>query len=477
MEKYDAVVIGAGIGGLICASLLTGEGYKVALFEKEKWPGGYCSSFEVDGYTFDAAVDCIGGLEKGSLLRTILEKSGVGNDLSFIELQPARRNFFPGLQVDIASDTVEYKEELKRLFPAEEERIDALFRLMRSIYRHTVLSALGSGSGSGAEVGAWLGKSFQGLLDSCLSDLRLKAVLSSYCTFLGLPSSSVSAIAAVNTLMHYLEEKAFRVRGGIQNLADSLVEAIRRNSGSVFLGESVEKLLTEDGRATGIITEKQRCVMADSVISNMDLITLLNSMTEDGAIEESRISRLNKLEVSASFVIVYLATDLDLKDCDLASSIGYFSSYDQGAMLNNSEEFSLGLSIPSLTDDSLAPAGNHIVIIHWPLCRHQRELDKDEIAGELVKHVERLIPNLSKHIILRRVADGNTLQRYTGNHRGAAYGWKQEAGFYAHLPFFRNIMENLFVVGHWAGYGGGVMPSAMSSLKVVEEITRKKVLV
>ncbi len=54
-DSYDAVIIGAGIGGLICANLLAREGLSVLLTEQHYMVGGYCSTFRRKGYTFDAA--------------------------------------------------------------------------------------------------------------------------------------------------------------------------------------------------------------------------------------------------------------------------------------------------------------------------------------------------------------------------------------------------------------------------------------
>ena len=48
--KYDAVIIGAGIGGLLCGAFLAQKGYKIVIFEKEKYPGGLCGSFRREGY-------------------------------------------------------------------------------------------------------------------------------------------------------------------------------------------------------------------------------------------------------------------------------------------------------------------------------------------------------------------------------------------------------------------------------------------
>ena len=54
-ERYDAVVIGAGIGGLFCANLLAKAGLSVLMVEQHYMVGGYCSTFRRKGYTFDAA--------------------------------------------------------------------------------------------------------------------------------------------------------------------------------------------------------------------------------------------------------------------------------------------------------------------------------------------------------------------------------------------------------------------------------------
>jgi phytoene dehydrogenase-like protein len=54
-DRYDAVVIGAGIGGLVCANLLAREGLAVLLVEQHYMAGGYCSTFRRGGYTFDAS--------------------------------------------------------------------------------------------------------------------------------------------------------------------------------------------------------------------------------------------------------------------------------------------------------------------------------------------------------------------------------------------------------------------------------------
>ena len=143
MDKYDAIIIGGGIGGLTCALLLAKKGLRVALFEKEKQAGGYCSSFSVNGYTFDACTDSIGGLYKNEPLRQLLEEDlGIWDKINVYELNPGRRNIFPGMIIDVPAGILEYKDVLKRNFPLEKEGIDKIFALMEEIYASSLLAGL-----------------------------------------------------------------------------------------------------------------------------------------------------------------------------------------------------------------------------------------------------------------------------------------------------------------------------------------------
>ena len=63
-NKYDVVILGAGMGGLVCGCYLAKAGMKVLIVEKNTRPGGYCMSFSVNGFYFDACVHSLGSLRK-----------------------------------------------------------------------------------------------------------------------------------------------------------------------------------------------------------------------------------------------------------------------------------------------------------------------------------------------------------------------------------------------------------------------------
>lgn len=472
MDKYDAVIIGGGVGGLTCGVLLAKKGARVAVLEKEGHPGGYCSSFSVDGYQFDACVDSVGGLRKGEPLRYVIEeKLGIWDKLDFIELDTIRRNIFPGMTIDIPADVTQYKDTLKKIFSTERQGIDQSFSMMDKIYTESIKTMCGEDDLSLSydimEI------SFYDLLSSFISDERLKFAMSTYCPFLGLPAREASAIALSNILMHYVKGGSFRIRGGFQKLSDALVDEFRDHGGDFLINEEVTRILCDGAKATGIVTKSNRVVKAEYIISNIDIKTALRLM-DSYSVDEKRVNKIGSMKVSSSFVIVYVGVKDNLNSYGLPPNMGCFNSCDLDEMLNKGSNASFGMSFPSLMDSSVAPKGCGTVVIHWPLCYSENPTDisKDAICKKLINELNKIVPGIVDRITYQSVADPSTLHRYTGNTLGAAYGWEQGAGFLKNLPYLRSIAGNFYVVGHWAGYGGGLMPSMLSACKVVNQIMK-----
>lgn len=470
MNKYDAVIIGGGIGGLTCALLLAKKGLRVAVFEKEQKFGGYCSSFAIDGYIFDACVAVIGGLRKDEPLRRIVEEDlGIWDKINCDELNPVSRNLFPDFSIDIPTDINQYKDLLKKIFPIEQVGIDKSFSMMENIYASSLRGICGMSDND--LLFDFMDKSFYDLISSFISDAKLKAVLSSYCTFLGVPAREASAIAASNIIMHYIKGGAFRIQGGIQGFTNAFVTELKNCGGEFFLGEEIAGILCNSTSATGVVTRSGNEIRATHIISDIDVKTVLRIM-ESKIVAEKKAKKIQELEISGSFVLVYLGLKDDLHSYDLSSNMGYFSSYDLDGMLNKNEHVSFGLSFPSLLDTSVVPKGCGSIIIHWPFCYNKTpmEINKDKIGKILIDELGKIIPGITNRIMYQSVAGPDTLQRYTGNTFGAAYGWKQETGFLKKLLYLRDLADNFHIVGHWAGYGGGVMPSMLSAARIAKKI-------
>ena len=132
--KWDAVVIGSGIGGLACAGMLAAKGAKVVVLEQAATPGGYLTSFRRGGFTFDTAVDCIAGLDPDGLLTWLLRALGVDGRLTPIRLDPIRVSRFPGVTIQVDASLPAYIDRLSCRFPSERHGIAAFFRRAGEIY-------------------------------------------------------------------------------------------------------------------------------------------------------------------------------------------------------------------------------------------------------------------------------------------------------------------------------------------------------
>jgi phytoene dehydrogenase-like protein len=96
--------------------------------------------------------------------------------------------------------------------------------------------------------------------------------------------------------------------------------------------------------------------------------------------------------------------------------------------------------------------------------------EKVRMADALITKAERLIPTLSKHVVVRDAATPLTYERYTLNTMGAAMGWAFSPGMFLRRLDQRTPVRNLYLAGHWATPGGGVPAVAISGLRAARII-------
>jgi len=104
-DRYDAIVIGSGLGGLTTAGLLARAGKSVLIVERHDRPGGYAHAFRRRGYRFDSAVHLVSGCEPvpfegGGVLHDLLSELGVRDRCDFARVDPCYRVEWPGLTLD-----------------------------------------------------------------------------------------------------------------------------------------------------------------------------------------------------------------------------------------------------------------------------------------------------------------------------------------------------------------------------------------
>ena len=127
MNNFDIVIIGSGMGGLVCADLLGREGYTVCVLEKNRQIGGSLQTYVRDRVIFDSGVHYLGGLGKGQNLYQVFKYLGI---IEKLKLQKMEEDVFD--KIIIENDEKEYVyaqgyenfiQHLLKDFPAEEKAL------------------------------------------------------------------------------------------------------------------------------------------------------------------------------------------------------------------------------------------------------------------------------------------------------------------------------------------------------------------
>jgi prolycopene isomerase len=477
------------MGGLTAGALLAKDGLKTLVIESHSIPGGYVTSFKRKDFWFDSVLDAISGCHEGGWVWQALNRLGLEKEIEFIRLDPIRTDAFPDFKFAVKADLNLFVSDLQRLSPKDAKGISELFEVMKEIY-HAVMTLPADVVWKDPRIAKkyplfykYKDKTFKRLLNEYVQDEKARAILCDRSAFMGLPPSQVSAIGMATMIITYDMNGGYRVKGLTQKLPDALAKSIKKNGGSLLFNSTVNKVIVKDKKAVGIAVEDGRIFYAKKIISNISAKKTFLKLVGRGHLQSEFADKIEGMRPSVSFFIVYLGIDMDLKKLGLTHSIGSYPSFDIEGTFSDinrdicSPKASLELIIYTLTNPDMAPKGGHSLIL-MTKAGYDYEKDwkgcKEKEAEGLIKMAERVIPNLSRHIIVQDSATPLTLERYTGNDKGAAFGWAQgvdQVGL--SRPQIETPIENLYLTGHWTIPGGGVESVVASGILTARKILKE----
>jgi all-trans-retinol 13,14-reductase len=492
-DKYDVVVIGAGIGGLTCGALLAKEELSVLVAEQNSKPGGCCTSFQRKGFTFDAGINDLAGAERGGMLYNILEELGLKDEIEFIELtSPAR---IIGSDYDVPLMPLErLTEELKKMSPGEGMGIDAYVQDCKAVISEMMALAepapdlLGFGDKMGLMVKflfkspklrKYGGKSYRQALIESFKEPKLRAILGSL--FDTGWAATMPMMVAVQPAFQY-------PKGGVQALADVFAKGVTKHGGDLALKTLVKKIVVEDGKVTGVELADGTKVRSRYVVSNADGRQTFLKLIGEQHLSPKLAKELKETRLTDPYFLVSLGVDIDLKAMGFDGTAILYNRSDNIDDLwgGDSEKCSLVIMMHSLLDPSQAPEGMATVQIMTPLPYNymgywKREKDgtrskeykelKEALADKLIASAEKIIPQLSKHIVYKDIATPLTYERYTLNSEGASHGWFPAPG--AKMRSQKTPFKNLFQAGHWTFPGCGIFCVVLSGRNAAKLVLKE----
>lgn len=478
--RYDAVVVGAGIGGLVCANLLKRQGLSVLLVEQHYMAGGYCSTFRRKGFTFDASTHfypLLGNPE--TLTGRLLADLGVTT--RWVRMDPVDTFHLPdGTRFAVPAEFEAYRVKLWAAFPREHEALERFFALVRKAYVYGLLTHFRGREPAGpAPFRDW---TVREALDRHFQDPKLKLLLTADCPHWGSPPARTSFVFDSMLRLSYFLGNYYPV-GGSQAFADDLARCFEERGGEILMSTRATRILVHGGRAGGVVLETTRGalrgvreVAADSVVSNADLLLTLESLLGPEHVPPEYLAGLRRLRRSFPCFLTHVGLQGVPAEALEQAQGYYWDGWNPDRVGLDALRFKI--FAPTLYEPAMAPPGGQIVILQKVLELDQESVTdwaahRDALQERLMGWLEDVLPGIAGHVVVKLSASARTAERFTLNSGGAMLGWEMSPD---QLGPARGGLESplpgLFFVGHWAQPGGGITPVMVSSQRVAEAVCR-----
>jgi len=494
IKKYDAIIMGSGMGGLTSAALFAKKGLKTLLIEKERQVGGYVVSFKRDEFTFDATGAFVGGCQEGDEFYQVLKEIGAHEELEFIPIHHIQ-NIYPGFEVHLHQGGFQsYMEALLNLFPEEEKGLKAYVSLVKQIgeevrsYPEMTLIKKILFPLYFPNLVRFYKSSHKTILDRLFRGGEIKMALHTLPSTE--PPSRLSFLFVAILISKALIEGVFYPKGGMGKISEAIANSYQRAGGEMHLQMEAEQIQVKDGRVEGITTKEGQRFESPLVISDINPNHLVKMLPLE--FPKSILKNMKHFEYSLSCFILYIATDLDLKSMNLPyfTYLRFLSDLEEEDRILRRSEVpnhpTMIVSVPTFLDSSLAPLGQHLikilVYVPYPYQEMWGKGDsekyhhiKEEFSQKILQQLEaKLIPDLRNHLLFYEAATPLTLERYTGNEMGAMYGLASTPHQIGNLrPPHRTPVAGLFQVGHYSRPSHGIVGASLSGLFAARTILQK----
>lgn len=482
------VIIGGGVSGLSAGIYCQLNGFDTEIFEMNNLPGGQCTAWDRKGYRFDYCLHWLVGTASGPFY-SIWKTTGVLNDSVKVINQEVYTKIVDDKRGEfiIYSDINRWEKYLIEMAPEDAVAIRKMCNDMRKtskIKPFTNPSEL-------RELKEYLA-SFKKMISAIPLMIKYgKKTCNEYFNGLKLTnerliyflrsvfeSNDFSALAFLMMLGWFHQKNAGYLLGGSLPLSIRMTEKFKSLGGTIYLARKVDKIITKEGVAKGVLLNDGEVVDADYIISAADGYSTIFKMLEGKYQSEQIKTAYSTWPLFTPIVQVSFGINKEI-----TSSVATQTFFSEGMRIGRTV-LKDGYSIMNYSFDStMAPKGKTVIVIRFgspwtfweDLTGDEYRNEKLRIEIDALALLEKQYPGIAEFVETTDVATPKTTVRYTGVWKGSFEGF---------LPTATNItktikmtlpgLEHFYMCGQWLFPGGGLPPSAQSGKWVAQLICKKE---
>lgn len=506
---YDAIIIGAGNGGLVAAAVAAKQGLRVLLIEQHNLPGGFASSFTRGRFEFEPALhelcdigpkDDLGNC--GKLFKDL------GAEIEWYPVPDAYRlivtNESEKVDVTVPFGEKDFIDKMEEYLPGSRPKTEEFFALCKEV--NSALNYLAESKGHPDK--KKLMQDYPNFLRTATYSLEtvekamkipesIKSILNAYWCYIGISADRINFPLFAAMFIKFMEKGAYVAKNRSHEISTALEDRIRHFGGEILYNTKVEKILVEDGAVKGVLTDSGLEIGCKHIISNASPHLVYSSMIKPSEeTPEFAKKSLNARRVAPAAFCIYLGLNKTKEELGLKDySYFIYPTMDTTKLYNSMKNRENPLLQATVCLNNVipdcSPKGTSIMSFttlfaedSWEDVKPEDYVkEKNRIALNLINYFEQSTGIKIKDSIEEiEIASPLTFARYTGAFRGSIYGYETDS-WDSILPRMMMMESDVLIKGlrfvggaafRTLGYSSAYMSGETSALLTVKDIKEGK---